>query len=100
MPRKAPEMENPATKTFERRVALGGGAGYTTRRPGTGGTVVETQEVAAFGELIVVDPIEQMRLECLGALGPVGCTRESLEAEAAARVAAYRGARATVSGIV
>jgi hypothetical protein len=89
---KAPP-ENLATKTFERRVQLGGGCSYSTRRPGPDGRVIEIQEFGAFGDLIVVDPIERMKLECVAALGPPDCTRESLEAEAAARIESYRSAR-------
>ena len=86
-------------KSFERRIQLGGGAGFTRRVPGPDGRLVEVTEQAAFGDLVVLDALEQMRLDSLGALAPAGATREDVQAEFDQRVAAYRGARSNVAAV-
>jgi hypothetical protein len=64
--RKQPQAES-AAKVSERRVRLGGGAGYEQRRVNLDGSLGSLSQFAKFGELIAVDPIEEARLDSLGA---------------------------------
>jgi hypothetical protein len=87
---------SPASKLFRRRVRFGGGAGYNVRRPGPDGSVVQTVEHANRGEEIVVDAIEALRLDSLGALAAPGATAADIKAESDARIAQYRAERSSV----
>lgn len=78
---KQPTAAPPASKTFKRRVQIMA-AGYVVQVPGPTGALVKLQQDAMCGDEITVDAQEMMRLDSLGALAPVGATRESVEAEA------------------
>jgi hypothetical protein len=101
MPPRSPKQPTaaPASKTFTRRVQIVS-AGYTVKVPGPTGALVELQAEAAFGEEVVLDAQEQMRLDSLGALAPPGATRESIEAESDARIENYRSVRRGVAGVI
>jgi hypothetical protein len=96
---KQPTAPAAASKTYRRRVQIVS-AGYTVRVPGPTGALVELQQEAAFGDEVVLDAQEQMRLDSLGALAPVGATRESIEAESDERIEAYRSVRRGVAGVI
>lgn len=95
-----PKKPDPASSV--RRCRNGLGLNYNVRRPGPDGRVVEVSEFAEFGEALPsnLDPVEAMRLDCLGVISEPGASVADLEAEAAARLSAYRAARSGVAGYI
>lgn len=101
MPPRSPKQPTaaPASKTFKRRVQIVS-AGYIVKVPGPTGALVELQAEAAFGEEVVLDAQEQMRLDSLAALAPPGATREDVQSAFDDRVESYRAARRGVAGVI
>jgi len=97
--KQAPAAPPAASKTYKRRVQIAA-ASYHVEVPGPDGRLVKLQRDAAIGDEVDVSAQEQMRLDSLGVLAPVGATRESIQAEADARLEAYRNARRGVAGVV
>lgn len=92
----APAPPTPGGKTFQRRIRFGMGAGYTSLSVGPDGSLNRRAFHGNRGDVIVLDPMECCRLDCLGALCPEGWTMADLDAEDARRLAAYRAARGAV----
>jgi hypothetical protein len=91
-----PKPAPAASKATARRVRLLS-ATYASRQPGPDGKVVEVLAHGNFGDEIVLDPREEMRLDSLGALAPPGATLADVESERARRIEAYRSARKEIA---
>ncbi len=78
----------------ERVLAYGGE--WNSRERGADGAVTVVQHVGKTGDSIVVDPVEEQRLEAIGALAPIGATAADVEREAQARIDQYAAGRRTL----
>lgn len=94
--RRKTQPSGAASKTYKRRVRAQG-ITYSITLPGFDGRLVRVFEDASMGDEIQVDAMEAMRLDVGGTLAPPGWSKADVEAEHAAKIAAYRAQRSSAS---
>jgi hypothetical protein len=88
----------PAGQLAERRVRHIG-AGFFAHATDENGQVKLVQQHARRGEAISLTPVEEARLDALGALAPAGASADDIKREIEQTLAAYQAARSNVGGV-
>jgi hypothetical protein len=73
--------------------------GYTSRLRRTDGTTAEFTSQAARGETVILDPLEEARLDASGALAAIGQTVSDMNAELAEIKDTYIRERQSIASV-